>query len=339
MFRDTFLLSANDVSNQPLGLSETQKAELCPSTSSPARRGQVHAATARARYSKTLGVSLLDTSGTKILLADSGNPEAYTIQFPANPAGTIVIDAKLLSANLEASLRSLEKETGPVSPTRELAEISETRRQIENLGSESSVSVSSTAVGHMSIDPSQIGELGKVFDVLDYAQSIKPVSVEYYGTLLFVIAHELGHVALGHGINPVACPKRELAADSFAAYLLSEPVMAMSIQGIGIGTFLPSGMVQQNSVALILDDAELKSYTGYFLFFGKSYEIAKFGGSDQSCIYPDNAARTAVIESAIQVVRSVNEDKMIKKFAKCRDIQVFLNSGIVARMAVLKSLN
>ena len=339
MFRDTFLLSANDVTKQPLGLSEAQKAEL-------SRQLQALLDAARSMLQlrgrdiqKTLGVNLLDTSGTKILLEDSGSPEAYTIQSTASPAGTIVIDAKLLSANLEASLRSLIKGTDPATPAQELAEISETRRQIENLGSESFVNVSSTTVGHMNIDPSQIGEIGKVFDLLNYAQSIKPVSVQYYGTLLFVIAHELGHVALGHGINPVACPKRELDADSFAAYLLSEPVMGMSIQGIGIGSFLPTGMVQQNSVALMLDDDELKSYTGYFLFFGKSYEIAKFGASDQSCIYPDPAERTLVIESAIKVVRDANEDKMIKKLARRRDIRAFLNSGIVARMAILKSLN
>jgi hypothetical protein len=354
IFRNAFLLTPSGQQGQALELTEDQEAGLCRELKFLIDSLNSMISSRNHEIQKAMKVSLLSTRSTKLILENSGNAEAYTLQTRGDPSGTIVIDVKLLQANIVAAITSsyriLQWELNRQPPLSEqLHKILELRTRLENYAYLNHIRVIKASGGYKldgykSIGMTERDAIHEVTQLPGIAQRVLPIGVKYYGTLLFTIAHELGHVALGHGVSQVRCPKRELDADTFAAYVLSEPLMAMSMYDAPISppNYTPSHSAVVTGHYLAMDTNSLKSYTGYSLFFGKSYEIAKFGPSTQSCIYPEPAERIRVAEAAVEAVRSAKEDVMVsslrEKLKKREDREAFLNSSLVARLKVIEGM-
>jgi ankyrin repeat protein len=344
IFRDSFLLSASSEPGQPLKLAEDQKAEL---------NGQVHFVFDFVKQmikerltdiEKSTGVHPFSTDSTEIDLEDSGTAVAYTLQTAGNPSGHVVIDVKLLQAALAGSiLNDSQLNFNAPSIAQSLSKILDDRREIENLAYLSHVKVKKDRDGNtslISVDAHDTRTSKKMYRdanrVTAFLPQILPAAVQYYGILLFIVAHELGHVALGHGLRDIPCFDREMAADAFAALVLGESLAAMSIRDESLDFFnAPTKETNIVGEYLALDRNDLQSYTGFSLFFDKSYELAKFGPSSQACIYPEPTQRLQHSETIVESVASANEDPMMAKLAGRKDLQLFLDAGLVARQKVV----
>lgn len=292
---------------QPLQLADDRKAQLNSEISflfafvKTLIKGQA------ANIEKSMGVRLLPVDSTKLCLGNSGTAQAYANQTPEDLSGTIVVGMKLLQAAYLASLH----------PTFATADVLSTRREIENLAYLSHVKIDKkegfgwsslistqpgdkTPARQMSRD---IGHLG------GFVPKVLPAGVQYSGSLLFVIAHELGHISLGHGVKDIVCFDRELAADTFAASVLGESLVAMSIQEEALDFFdAPRKETSIIGLYLTIDRNELRRYTGFSLFFEKSYEVVKLKPSSSSCSYPEPEKRLQISTRTVEAIASVNED-------------------------------
>ena len=313
IFRDIFLLSRSTPVGSAMELQRNEFADLNEQLQSLFASAKYLVGIRRADIEKSLG-HLIPVDDTKLALIDSGTAQAYTVQSGSNASGNIAIDVKLLQANILASIASLRQDEGKEVT---LSGLLEDRRNIENLAVLDSVHLTSNRVGQYGMSLSNSTALTNVMDLHNYAQKFEPIGVDYYGTLLFIIAHELGHVALGHGLNSKPCPQRELDADTFAAFVLSEPLMAMSVQAVNVSF---ANLPTMNGNSIWLDEEDLQSYTGFSLFFGKSYELANFGPSNSACVYPEPSQRLNASKSAIEKVRAEEEAQLLKAVRKRKDL-------------------
>jgi hypothetical protein len=343
IFRNAFLLAASSQPGKPLELTSHEQSQLYGELQFLLNSINSMISSRYQDIAKAMKIPLIATKSTKLVLEDTGNAEAYTLQTDDDRSGTIVIDVKLIQANLVAAVTSnyhvLQWELNRQPPLSEqLDKILALQNRLENYAYLNHIKVIKLngggykLDGYKSIGMSERDAVHEVTQLPGIAQRILPIGVPYYGTLLFVIAHELGHVALGHGLSRVACHQRELGADTFAAYLLSEPLMAMSMydRPISPPNYTPSHSAVVTGYSLEMNPNDLKSYTGYSLFFDKSYEIAKFGPSSQSCVYPEPAERIRVAEAAVEAVRSANEEAMVSKLReklKNRDDRGYSGEG------------
>jgi len=344
IFRDSFLLLAAKKPGEPLDLAEYEQSGLNAQIGFifDFIRKQIRDRTPEIQ--RTMGVHLLPTDATTFKLENSGAAVAYTVQTPSTPAGAIFIDVKLLQAALESSVLN-DGQMNYNAPT--LPELTEKilryRHEIEELAYLSHVRIDKKQKGVLvSSDP---GDKPKEVardanELASFAPKIFPAEVQYYGILLFIVAHELGHVALGHGLTNVACFDRELAADSFAALVLGESLAAMSIREKPVYFF--NAPTKETSVVgeyLALDENDLASYTGFSLFFSKSYELAKFGPSSTACVYPEPADRLRSSQKTVEGVASSITDSTIARLAERKDLQAFLDAGLIARQKVMTEIS
>ena len=127
------------------------------------------------------------------------------------------------------------------------------------------------------------------FDQIEMNEAMAKATSRYYGVLLFTIAHEMGHYALGH-LNETCdadqCMRfatRELAADRFATSMIS--------------VLIPR---QPGFAAAFEDTLNLDELRGYEPFFKIGYRLARFSNvSACSCEYPspDERGRLAKTEA------------------------------------------
>lgn len=340
IFRDSFLLTAVNKPGQLLKLAEDQESELKIQIQFILEFVKALVRRRETEIGKSMNTHLLPVHETKIALEDSGTAEAYTLQTADRPAGTIVIDVKLLQAAVDSSVLNDGQLNFNAPTIGELSEkITTDRRKIENLAYLSHVHLRKGMPGLLvSSDPQDnprkmardANELG------GFAPKIFPAAVQYYGIVLFVVAHELGHVALGHGLRDVSCFDRETAADLFAASVLGESLAAMSIREKQVYFF--NAPTKETSVVgeyLALDPEDLASYTGFSLFFDRSYELAGFAPSSQACVYPEPSKRLQSSQKAVDKIASSIGDSMIARLAERKDLQSFLDAGLIARQRAL----
>ncbi len=116
--------------------------------------------------------------------------------------------------------------------------------------------------------------------------SMSKMTNRYDGLVLFMIAHETGHLVLGHKTEtctPAACAnlrKRELDADRYAYALLS---LMVARHGWGIPQIIG------------YDDP--RDLEGYLPFFLDGYRIARFNGVGEcECHYPTPQERIANLD-------------------------------------------
>ncbi len=344
IFRDSFLLLAVKKADEPLDLADYQQSELNAQIGFIFDFIRQKIRQRAPEIQRTMGVHLLPTDATTFKLEDSGTAAAYTVQTSSNPAGAIFIDVKLLQAALESSVLNDGQINYNAPTVPELTEeILRYRREIENLAYLSHVQINKEQKGVLvSLSPNDKPKkvTRDANHLASFAPKIFPAEVQYYGILLFVVAHELAHVALGHGLSEVPCSDRELAADSFAALVLGESLAAMSIRESSVYFFdAPAKATVAVGEYLALDHNDLVSYTGFSLFFNKSYELAKFGPSFNSCVYPEPADRLRSSQETVERVALSIKDSTIARLAERKDLQAFLDAGLIARQKVITEIS
>jgi ankyrin repeat protein len=344
IFRDSFLLLAVNKAAEPLDLADYQQSELNAQIGFIFDFIRQKIRQRAPEIQRTMGVHLLPTDATTFKLEDSGKAAAYTVQTSSNPAGAIFIDVKLLQAALESSVLNDGQINYNAPTVPELTEeILRYRHEIENLAYLSHVQINKEQKGVLvSLSPNNKPKkvARDANHLASFAPKIFPAEVQYYGILLFVVAHELGHVALGHGLSEVPCSDRELAADSFAALVLGESLAAMSIRESSVYFFdAPAKATVAVGEYLALDHNDLVSYTGFSLFFNKSYELAKFGPSSRLCVYPEPADRLRSSQETVERVALSIKDSTIARLAERKDLQAFLDAGLIARQKVITEIS
>jgi hypothetical protein len=134
-----------------------------------------------------------------------------------------------------------------------------------------------------------IGGGDRLSDMIDNAEKSDQIQSRYLGTVIFVIAHELGHQVLRHNgaCDTGKCDAfaaRELAADRYAGYLLGMMLAPLHVGFMGLMTDDPP--YQLNGSKVFFDDA-----------------FNRIGFVDPSksacnCAYPNSETRKKVSQAA-----------------------------------------
>ena len=134
------------------------------------------------------------------------------------------------------------------------------------------------------------------FDNDDIEKQFRQVANRNAAGTLFVIAHELGHRALGHDTLPIRkleqenCPRRqdlEFEADRYATLLT-------------LFSFVPLGMT---SFGFSEDQVELEAMIGNREFLGIAYDVAGFMDVGGRCPYPPAAERAAATTAVYRAAK------------------------------------
>lgn len=124
-------------------------------------------------------------------------------------------------------------------------------------------------------------------NLVDFTIQSRYLEVEYFGTLMFMLAHEQGHYVLGHLDRDLNCAQKgdvELEADRYAAYLL-----AIIVQPIALSAENPDGDVH---ISVTVPDYAAN-------FFDVAYRRAGFSTTVGKCEYPATERRKQqTVESA-----------------------------------------
>lgn len=142
-------------------------------------------------------------------------------------------------------------------------------------------------------------------------ESLLSMERKYVGTLLFVLAHELGHHALGTielppDATPVERREAELDADRFASLLLANVYLAMSIRVIDHSDFGES-LFDERRIDYNVSSERLEKYTGDGIYFTRAYHSpAGYTADDYPTIEERLAAakhvRDTLYEDGIEAV-------------------------------------
>jgi len=285
LFQDYFLLRDPGVNNIALGLSKGELAVLHSQLATVLESLITMLHQRKAFVASHTGSPIDDSQAIKVAIINEGTAGAWTTP-PATtcdsddgsagdvansaPVTCITVDAKLLQANFVASLVRARPELANLSMAQQYAAVETQLRWYRN-------SVDDVIAANILINPYK-----------SYPRSAKEswpsdfdMQTGYYGTLLFTMAHEQGHAALGHltAKEPPPCEEREFQADHFASALVGESFVAQSVDSF-------AGM------AFFSDDLLLE-YAGWSAFFDQTYEYAGFQNNDKNCLYPDRGQREA----------------------------------------------
>jgi uncharacterized protein len=285
LFQDYFLLRDKDVDTMPLGLSKGELAVLHSQLASILESLIAMLHERKAFVANHTGLPIDESQEIKVAIIDEGTAGAWTTP-PATtcdsddgsagdaanrvPVTCITVDAKLLQANFIASLVRARPELANSSSAQQYEAVETQLRWYRD-------SVDDAIAANILMNPYKT-----------YPRPTKEswpsdfdMQTEYYGTLLFTMAHEHGHAALGHLIakDPPPCEVREFQADHFASALVGESFVAQSVDSLG-------------GMAFFSDD-RLLEYAGWSTFFDQTYEYAGFLNNDKNCLYPARELREA----------------------------------------------
>jgi hypothetical protein len=191
--------------------------------------------------------------------------------------------------------------------------------------------VQSSRVGSATFSLENAGSVAEYTDLVNVAQQLRPVEGRYYGALMFVIAHELAHIALGHLESAVPCHRRELEADGFAATLLGNTLLAMSATPLPVAfgdAVRPSG----RAVLYQIDDDAYSRYTGSALFLTQAYELAHFPPSDQTCVYPTVQERSDLTDEILRRIKRDEMDAVTEKLERLANLGSGVGLDVVTRL-------
>jgi ankyrin repeat protein len=357
VFSDLQLLTMKDISGSRLNLTSDASGRLCAEASAPQSRLS-QAGNVNGRLCSE--VAFLISTASQLYHANKKNLEVAFGPLPENPKmtldlidrgsagaymdsdGTLTFDVKLIRANLAASIISAFPELSSDSDIERVAYIEELRRKIRLIAGVNTLEIKPTEPGGFTgsfPNPSDLSKLGEYEQLLELAAQVMPSDVQYFGTLLFVVAHEMGHAALNHfSKTDVDCADLELQADHFAALLLGESFIALSAKvisvqwgGLGLGT-------NHGSPMWFLDREALDRYTGFSVFLDKGYEFSKFTGSS-TCTYPSPERRLAATRSVLNQIVKSDAERIISRIQKRKDFEAVLRASFAERFSFLGMLH
>jgi len=169
------------------------------------------------------------------------------------------------------------------------------------------------------------------FQMADLGHAMEVLEKQYLGTLLFALAHEMGHAALGTVVKPDGAGadwfrKSEIDADRFATCLLSNVFMVLGVETVRISNGYNSGNMY------FLEKADAEGFLGYSIFFNKAYELTyqSSPGYDPGA-YPDPAERLDASKNIFSAVFVADRPKIIRKFER-RQYWSVLTGGFSKRI-------
>jgi hypothetical protein len=169
------------------------------------------------------------------------------------------------------------------------------------------------------------------FQMADLGNAMEVLEKQYLGTLLFALAHEMGHAAFGTVVKPDDAGEEwfrqsEIDADRFATSLLSNVFMVLGVQTMTISNGYNTG----NLYFLYKDYTE--GFLGYGIFFDKGYELTyqRYPGYNPG-YYPKPEARLAAAKEVFSVIFAADKPKIIAKFER-RQYWSVLTGGISKRI-------
>ena len=349
VFSDLALLEIKDIPKTSLNLPADVSGRLCSETGTPRNRPtQPNNVTGRLCSEVTFLISttsqlyqvnkkrleatfgpLPDRPHLTLDLIDKGSAGAYM-----DSNGTLTFDVKLLRANLAASITSAFPELSSSTDSEKVAVVEDLRRKIRMAVGVNLLDLKPNEPGGFRGSLADLPKLNEYEELLDLAQQVMPSDVQYFGTLLFVVAHEMGHIALDHfSKKNVECDDLELQADHFAALLLGESFIALSAKVV---TFQRVGVGGGGSSypMWFLDREALDRYTGFSVFLDKGYEFSKFTGSS-TCKYPSPERRLAATRLVLNEIVKSDGDAVIKRIQKRKDIETVLKKSFASRLSFL----
>jgi ankyrin repeat protein len=211
----------------------------------------------------------------------------------------IRIDPRLVRAALSAALETRLDDVFVVDAEAQLAALKAMRHKIRLLYMVDAVENITVIRGPTSVSLSGddiFNPAGlKAITEFDRVRArLEAIERAYMGSLMFVVAHELAHAALGHlGNGNDECStsqNAELDADKLAAMLLARTFIAVSTDALDI----------DGKIKWFVDPDALRAHTGHVAFFGPVFERA--GRSGDSCLYPSTRERSAAAEQMFQEV-------------------------------------
>ncbi len=283
-------------------LGRAQIGEIQTSFESISQTLQAEHKTSKAALEQLFRRSLPNEIKTRVAIVNTGTPIARI-----GAQGNIDVDAKVAQALFRTALvAGLRKgsfmsvtrgrsDSTPKTETESIAEFLKFKHDVESAQGKS-------MVGDM-VSALRDDENGSWFKMVDLAEVSRNVELHYFGPIRFMLAHEMGHVALGHydrlrttADNDCAALKAmETEADAYATMLLSLQLArggAMSFGGFGGDMF------------------GFDALTGYEDFFKLTYEMAGFerAGVAADCSHPPAAERLASARKIHEgVQQGVNE--------------------------------
>jgi hypothetical protein len=139
--------------------------------------------------------------------------------------------------------------------------------------------------------------------LIEEATALRQMSNQYYGALMFALAHEMGHMVLRTVDPPLGSDddwKRnaEVDADRFATFFLSEAFMSLGVRKLAFHTEwnLRTGKAKESGPGLFfLDPDYAEGCLGYGLFFSNGYDYI-YGDTPLPSRYPDPEKRRLASE-------------------------------------------
>ncbi|PSK89548.1 ImmA/IrrE family metallo-endopeptidase [Taibaiella chishuiensis] len=310
-----------------LSLSAKQKEWLKQITQKMLDKIQKHYRSRKSEFTKYFKVDMPRVPDI-LLNMTNGTGGAYT-EFLNDNSVQMNIDYALLEGNFHASLGYGLKEMLKDSTGRSVIDTLTERDILGILKSkrdELSQFVQPTFFDMLTSWEDFLGFSTGYFQFADLASLIKTIEDQYWGSLLFVLAHELGHTVFktvkpAEHFDTTLFKQNELDADRFATFLLSEPYMALAVTRIKFSPYsydplaVPFGYTQPRYVYMYnlrKDDAE--TYLGYLIFFNKGYELtfSRYGSEGENN-YPGNAERVAAAKEVFSYCYKEYKYKVKKK--------------------------
>jgi ankyrin repeat protein len=301
LFQNTFLLRDTAIDALPLGLTASELRILNEQLSGVLSALLLMLQHRSDYVTQRTGTTVKASYPISLNVIDGGFAGAWASSSGCGHSGNgpefcIIVDAKLLRANLVASLVKTRPELSLQSSKEQFESVQNQLRWLRN-------SINNVFLG----SPLDAGDLPLNFEYdtpkIDPWPAADDLQIQYYGTLLFTIAHELGHVVLEHFQKlPASCAERELQADQFAAVLVGESFVAQSIDYLG-------------GVAFFSED-RLLAYAGWATFLDYAYEYAGFRNNNATCIYPSQEVRRSHALSEFMLISDNDAKTFVARIRK-----------------------
>lgn len=180
---------------------------------------------------------------------------------------------------------------------------------------------------------------GSQYILIEEATALRQMSNQYYGALMFALAHEMGHQALRTMNPPLDSDdnwkrKAELDADRFATFLLSEAFMSLGVRKLPFFSELNlrTGKARESGSGLFfLDPDYAEGCLGYGLFFSYGYDNI-YGDTPLPSPYPDPEKRHLVSEEIYTYVYAWFGSSILAEAEK-RDVRKRTASNLLGSAA------